>query len=452
MTPQGPSSSNSNRDPQAPDPMGVRDPSLAERLRALDLGEAEDSGDPVRRGEDPLAGPDSDPGQGLATLVSRLDNLAAGLAAQGDQLRDAERSLVDRIADVDDDRRRTQGQLQRAMQSQYDEVDGRLRRLGGLTILGLALIAVLAAGGLYLLHALHQRSMGELQGDLTGELQILGLELDRLKGTANADARLQEQVSTLSATLGRLSEDLDGARAAPGAGAPAAPAEVTSLSERIAGLETDQREMIAETSQLREALATASAAPPAPMATEAAGLGERIMRLESAQREMTAEIDRLREAPAEAAAALPAPSAAEVAGEPVEPREVPPDAAGSAQGMDPSRETPESAQPASEPTPLPHEPAPTADRPFALQLMGSYDRDRILALAARPDLPASVYMRQESLRGRPWYVLIHSLHATYEDAQAEHGRLPEDLARLDTWIRRLPPDAGLEPIPTGRTP
>jgi DamX protein len=84
--------------------------------------------------------------------------------------------------------------------------------------------------------------------------------------------------------------------------------------------------------------------------------------------------------------------------------------------------------------------------------MGSYDRDRILALAERLDLPASVYIRQETLRGRPWYVLIHSLHATYEDAQAEHGRLPEDLARLDTWIRRLPADAGLEPIPTGRAP
>jgi DamX protein len=432
--------------------MGAGDPGLAERLRALGLGEAEDAGDPLGTGEDPLAGPGSGPGQGLATLVSRLDNLAAGLAAQGDQLRDAERSLVDRIADVDDDRRRTQGQLQRAMQSQYDAVDGRLRRLGGLTILGLALIAALAAGGLYLLHALHQRAMGELQGDLMGELQTLGLELDRLKGTADADARLQEQVSTLSATLGRLSEDLDGARAAPAAGVPAASAEVASLSERIARLESAQREMIAETSQLREALAAASAAPPAPRAKVEAGLGERIARLESTQREMTAEIDRLRGAPAEAATAPPAPSAAETAEASAEPREAAPDAAGSAQEMDTSRETPESAEPVSEPTPPAQEPAPTADRPFALQLMGSYDRDRVLALAARPDLPASVYMRQESLRGRPWYVLIHSLHAAYEDAQAEHGRLPEDLARLDTWIRRLPPDAGLEQIPTGRAP
>lgn len=450
MTPPGPFSSNPDRDPQAPDPMEAGDPTLAERLRALGLGTAEDSGDPA--GEGALAGPGSDPGQGLAALVTRLDSLAAGLAAQGNQLRDAERSLVDRIADVDDDRRRTQGQLQRAMQSQYDAVDGRLRRLGKLSILGLLVIAALGAGGLYLLHQLNQRGMADLQGDLMGEVQTLGLELGRLKGAADADARLQEQVSTLAATLGRLSEDLDGAPAAPGTGAPAAPAEVASLSERIARLESAQQAMIAETSRLREALAAATAAPPSPMAAEEARLGERITRIESAQREMTAEIDRLREAPTAATAAPPAPLAAELAVESVQAQEAPVVDAGSPQALGASSETSEPAEPASEPTPPPQGTVSTAERPYALQLMGSYDRDRILALAARADLPASVYIRQESLRGRPWYVLIHSLHATYEDAQTEHGRLPEDLARLDTWIRKLPADAPLEPIPTGRTP
>jgi DamX protein len=295
--------------------------------------------------------------------------------------------------------------------------------------------------------------MGELQGDLMGELQTLGLELGRQKGATDADARLQEQVSTLAATLGRLAEDIDGAQAAPGTGTPAASAEVASLSERIARLESAQREMIAETSQLREALTAAATAAPSPRAAEEARLGERIARIESAQREMTAEIDRLRDAPKAAAdAAPPAPLAAQVAVASEKVQEATAVDARSQQELGASGETSEPAEPVSEPTPLPQEPALTADRPFALQLMGSYDRDRILALAARPDLPASVYIRQETLRGRPWYVLIHSLHATYEDAQAEHGRLPEDLARLDTWIRRLPPDAGLEPIPTGRTP
>jgi DamX protein len=430
--------------------MEAGDPSLAGRLRALGLGAAEDFGDPA--GEDPLAGMGSDVGQRLAALVTRLDSLSAGLAAQGDQLRDAERSLVDRIADVDDDRRRTQGQLQRAMQSQYDAVDGRLRRLGRLSILGVLVIAALGAGGLYLLHQLHQRGMGELQGDLMGEIQTLGLELGRLKGTASADARLQQQVSTLAATLGRLSEDLDGAQAAPRTGAPVVPTEVGGLSERIARIESAQREMVAETSRLREALAAATAAPPAPKAAEETRLGERIARIESAQREMTAEIDRLREAPTAATAAPPAPLAAEVAVESVKAQEAPAVDAGRPHEPGAGSETSEPAAPVSEPTPASQEQVSTAERPFALQLMGSYDRNRILALAARSDLPASVYIRQESLRGRPWYVLIHSLHATYEDAQTEHGRLPEDLARLDIWIRRLPADAGLEPIPTGRTP
>jgi DamX protein len=98
------------------------------------------------------------------------------------------------------------------------------------------------------------------------------------------------------------------------------------------------------------------------------------------------------------------------------------------------------------------QPEAAAERSFALQLIGSYDRNAVLDLAARPDLPESVYIRQETLRGRPWYVLIHSLHPSYAEAQATLRSLPADLARLDTWIRSLPTDTAMEPIRTGQRP
>ncbi len=133
MTLQGPHSNGNDQDPAVPGPGAAADPGLAERLRAIGLGEVGDSQAAPGGTEGPLTrltGQGPATSRGLAALGAELSTLSAGLAAQGDQLRDAERSLVDRIADVDDDRRRTQGQLQRAMQSQYDEVDARLRRQG----------------------------------------------------------------------------------------------------------------------------------------------------------------------------------------------------------------------------------------------------------------------------------------------------------------------------------
>jgi DamX protein len=90
------------------------------------------------------------------------------------------------------------------------------------------------------------------------------------------------------------------------------------------------------------------------------------------------------------------------------------------------------------------------DRPFALQLIGSYKQGDIESLVARFELPSTVYLRRETLRGRPWLVLIHSLHPSYEEAQAELARLPPGLATLKPWIRNLPQGAGMEVLGTGQ--
>ncbi len=67
-----------------------------------------------------------------------------------DQLSDAEISLVDRIADVDDERRRATARLQKAWQTHQDEVDARLRRQGWKSAIALLLLTLVGAGIVFL--------------------------------------------------------------------------------------------------------------------------------------------------------------------------------------------------------------------------------------------------------------------------------------------------------------
>ena len=57
-----------------------------------------------------------------------------------------------------------------------------------------------------------------------------------------------------------------------------------------------------------------------------------------------------------------------------------------------------------------------------------------------------MYLRSETYRGRPWYALIYSLHEDMESAATARDALPEDLARLDIWLRELPAGTDLERI------
>lgn len=89
-----------------------------------------------------------------------------------------------------------------------------------------------------------------------------------------------------------------------------------------------------------------------------------------------------------------------------------------------------------------------AERPFVLQLIGFFSRDLMNAFIERSTLPPEVYTMEETFRGRPWFVLIHSLHPNRVSAQEVIAGLPQELADLDLWIRELPADTELEVIPT----
>lgn len=89
----------------------------------------------------------------------------------------------------------------------------------------------------------------------------------------------------------------------------------------------------------------------------------------------------------------------------------------------------------------------TTEQPWiALQLIGFRSRDEVRAFVAEHSLPEHLYLRSETYRGRPWYALIQSLHGDMESAEAARDALPEDLARLDIWLRELPAGTGLERI------
>jgi DamX protein len=91
------------------------------------------------------------------------------------------------------------------------------------------------------------------------------------------------------------------------------------------------------------------------------------------------------------------------------------------------------------------------DRRYALQLIGFYSRDELDAFVADSPLPDQVYAREETFRGQPWFVLIHSLHPDLAAANAAQRALPPALAGLDIWIRDLPPEAQVDVIDTGPT-
>ena len=59
------------------------------------------------------------PDPGFRSLENKVSTLERQIAEQQDRLRDYEKSLVERIADVDDDRRTTASRLQRAWRYPY---------------------------------------------------------------------------------------------------------------------------------------------------------------------------------------------------------------------------------------------------------------------------------------------------------------------------------------------
>jgi DamX protein len=429
-------------------------------------------------------------------------------------VRDLEKALVERIADVDDDRRRTAMHLQKGLQMHRDEIDTQLKRqsgllLGLLLLLGIGVAAALAwiawqadAGR----EALTEQ-MAALQAQVTaladappaaeaspatGASDPLAGDVEGLGARVNSLAdQMADQVQRLSAFRGETQERLAALADAAAAKPPEPPAlpeqviEEADLVERLSPLlatlerlgvevseiQATQRQLMklsrssadggsALTERLAERLAmledrlpalSARVAAAESSAAESAGLMSALRRrdAEAAAGDAGAAEDEPGQPRVEASAAREAESGAEQAN----------GGAGNAGagGLAGSGSASEPGVAAAAASPDAAQSAPGAlvragDRRIALQLIAFGSREALEDFVANNPLPERVYLREETYQGGPWVVLIHSLHASVEEAELARAELPSSLAALDIWIRPLPSEAQLEVVArdTGR--
>jgi DamX protein len=360
----------------------------------------------------------TDPGS--HSTAEQLKSLRRQVAEQQDQLRDYEKSLVERIADVDDDRRTTASKLQRAWQTQREEMELRLRRQTAMTMVLLVLFALVVGGVLFLAY----RDLGQARLPLLEEIATVKGELDRRVEPPPADEAVGDalkglslSVAEISSSLERMSEEqasnLDRGIAAERSARDEADAGIT---EEVRGLEAEQQRLAQELASLRQALeeARAQAAADAPSAEPEAESAEAVPStpetVGSAPEQLVAEPGAASEPVAEAPPADAEEAEADSEGEP----------AAEVRAEDSAGSVPMAG-----------------DRAYALQLIGFFSRDAMLTFAGRDDLPEQMYYREDRYRGRPWYALIHSLHADYASAEAALSQLAPDLVAMGPWIRPI---------------
>ncbi|AGA91969.1 hypothetical protein Thimo_3291 [Thioflavicoccus mobilis 8321] len=348
-----------------------------------DTGAGPETEDPIERTTRPTSAsssPEAD--DGPADTATR--GLAASVAALQARLDEIERSLIERIADVDDDRRRTAVLLQRARQGQEEEVAARLRRHTHTTRWTMLTFAALVIVALVLLY-----------------WQVATKPSTPVVQTLPADVASAEQLARVRARLNTLSDAV--------AELAAAPTRADTTASEISRLVSDRAQLVGEQQRLTEELAELRARLAAPPVVA------------QPQRAATVPSTESEEATAPEAAAPPATVDPTPAAAP------PPDAT-----------EPPAAEPSAEASPREEKVIQVANRPYALQLVGYFDYDRMLAFANRDDLPRPVYYREGTFQGRPWFALIHSLHPTYDEAMVARADLPEVLLALDPFVRRLP--------------
>jgi DamX protein len=365
-------------------------------------------------GENAIA--DRDPS---GAIDARLLALEAQTQTQQSRLQDYERALVERIADVDDDRRRAAAQLKRAIEAARGDQEQRLRHRTRWLLLGLVLALAVALAGLSLAVYLDQE-----RRQFAGELVQVREELRRLSGLPAGDPALEGRVADVEVHLSELSGRLTSvAGEVERALAAAAAAERIARSEERARLSGEIERL--ETVQ-----------------------GDLAARLEAAQRELAGRLDVAlqgasgeevaEEALPEAVAGPSEPFAARaepLQAEPILPPAIEPAPSPEAQaGVEEDSESPSvAAEPGTIPPTL-----VTQTGVYALQLIGFHDLERFREFALEARLPAPVWRLAERYLGRPWYPLIAGLYPDYAAAQAAVAQLPGALRGLDPWIRPLP--------------
>jgi len=375
----------------------------------------------------------SEGGEGSERPVERAE-LYDELRQLRDQLRDYEKALVERIADVDDERRATTSRLQRAWQTQREEIDGRLRRHAGLLGGLLALFAVIFIVALFLVY--REARVG--QPNVATEVSDIRAQLAQIsgEGTDNKEVRerlkrLTTELGGIASALGRLDQKGKQTEKSSAVERTARQEAEDRLAAKIRSLGEKQRRLAKELTSLRSTLraveaadgreeevpvpdvapgATASAAPTATEATP------------GPEPELVEE-------------ALPEPVSAP-SGDVIEAQ---PATAGTGEGSQEqisegdasATEQTDTASPDSQDTLV------AGGDIFALQLIGFFSRKSLEDFVAEKALPERVYVMRQTYKGRPWYELIYGLYDDRAAAEKAVSQLPEDLTALEPWIRPL---------------
>ena len=373
----------------------------------------------------------------LKAQATQISRIVASLNQYRQDVQKLEVSLIARIGDVDDDRRHAATRLQRTLQTQREELDERLKRHGSLMAVLLLLFSLMVAGTLvFFLFKLNatQESLETQMGDLRRTLEQIDassrsepdpetrVQLDRLSaalaGISKSIERLNEET-----TKPPLDLDLDlrlepEPRPRPVVATPPAsmpqPAPAPEPESMPEPEPTPSPEMASEPtpaplpdSEPESESESESAPTPTPdISTELASSTASLVGPES---ELTP-----------APEAIPAADATE-------------------QSLEPDVQNTEAALSSA----LATDTVKVGERSFTVQLIGFHTLETLERFAAEQLLPVVYYYRQETYQGRPWFVLIHSLHETREDAEAVVAKLPPALANLNIWIRKLRADTEL---------
>lgn len=354
----------------------------------------------------------------------RLTALDSALEAQANKLRDLEVALIGRIADVDDDRRRTATEVRRALDAQRDDIEEEIRRRGLVTttfVLFAFLVSVGAATlGLFQINT----------GDAKIGAQLSGIQEAVARLSTIDTAPLDERLGELDQAVTRLSGDLETKVDERQSG-------VTDLANRLKGLE----ETLASQPEQSPAKPDALKKETEERQTADADLIARIEEIQKAQERLGKDMLLLRDSLANTLASANLPLEQKT----WTPEEAPPPAAAAVTAAAPATQTtPVSAPEAGAAPALTEGVITVGDQPQALQLISFKNLEEVRRFASRPDLPGRVYYREESHRGKPWYALIYNLYKDPAAAAEAKAALPAELAALKPIIRQLDPGAQLQ--------
>lgn len=362
----------------------------------------------------------------LATQAAQMARLSTSLEQQRVALKTAEAALVTRIADVDDDRRLTASQLQRTWQSHRDEMADLLKRKGAMLTAILLPFGILVAISLAYFYVRFDQSRQTLVNDVA-ELRHMIEQLQTQIPEGVMQSRLtQEKLSHLSIAIQSISASLDNIK-------------IKNVPVAVIATPIDQPFPAEPAPALIQEALTEGTPTGEPAESQPPDLAAET---QTADREETADPDtrtiKLETLPPET---ISTPDGSSTAPDtnPITEKITPPKPVLALSEKDASDEPT---------TPTLSERIDVGQTPYALQLIGFFSFEELLDFARRFPLPVKVYHQEETYRGRPWFVLIHSLHASRESAHEEIARLPAELVGLDPWVRKLAPDASLSLLQT----